>query len=148
MMDDRYSRYTERYAYSPKALARLVLSYELRGLADSAAAGVPTGNDDAAEPGEEVGDALGLVLQAQEILTRAVLFERAKGTSWETIAEQLDTNRQAAHERYRKAERESSPEAWRPEPRLPAPAEGSRALRYEWSRTRLGRRSKSARPNI
>lgn len=99
---------TERYAYSPKALARLVLSYELRELADRAAAGVPTGSDDYAEPGEEVGDALDLMHQAQEVLTRAVLFERAKGTSWEAIAEQMDIKRQSAHERYREAE-----QAWK-----------------------------------
>ncbi|MCE0448029.1 hypothetical protein LT493_42385 [Streptomyces tricolor] len=48
-----------------KALARLVLSYELRELADRAAVGVSTGSDDYAEPGEEVGDALALVHQAQ-----------------------------------------------------------------------------------
>ena len=95
---------TERYAYSPKALARLVLSYELHELADRAAAGVPTGSDDDAEPGEMVGDALSLVHQAQEVLTRAVLFERAKGTSWEAIAEQMDIKRQSAHERYRETE--------------------------------------------
>ncbi|GAA2201215.1 hypothetical protein [Streptomyces bangladeshensis] len=95
---------TERYAYSPKALARLVLSYELRELADRAAVGVSTGSDDYAEPGEEVGDGLALVHQAQEVLTRAVIFERAKGTSWEAIAEQMEMKRQSAHERYREAE--------------------------------------------
>ncbi|WP_424217804.1 hypothetical protein ACN20G_37230 (plasmid) [Streptomyces sp. BI20] len=96
----------ERYAYSPAALARLVLSHELRELADCAEAGVPTGGDAHAEPGEEVEAALGLVHRAQEVLTRAVLFERAKGTSWETIAEQLEVRKQSAHERYREAEQE------------------------------------------
>ncbi|MFG2881087.1 hypothetical protein ACGFYV_01950 [Streptomyces sp. NPDC048297] len=106
MADVEHDPETERYAYSPKAFARLVLSYELRELADRAEAGVPTGSDDCAEPGEEVGDALGLVHQAQEVLTRAVLFERAKGTSWEAIAEQMGNKRQSAHERYREAEQE------------------------------------------
>ncbi|MFD8822091.1 hypothetical protein ACFV1C_07005 [Streptomyces sp. NPDC059605] len=106
MMDVEHDPDTERYAYSPKALARLVLSYELRELADRAAAGVPTGSDDYAEPGEEVEHALALVHQAQEVLTRAVLFERAQHTSWETIAEQMDMKRQSAHERYREAEQE------------------------------------------
>lgn len=106
MTDMEHDPATDRYAYSRTALARLVLSYELRELADRAAAGVPTGSDDAAEPGEEVGAALDLVQQAQEVLTRAVLFERAKGTSWEAIAEQMDVKRQSAHERYREAEQD------------------------------------------
>ncbi|MGW0491159.1 hypothetical protein [Streptomyces olivaceus] len=106
MTDVEHDPDTERYAYSPKALARLVLSYELRALADRAAGGVPTGSDDYAEPGEEVADALALVHQAQEVLSRAVLFERARHTSWEAIAEQLDVKKQSAHERYREAEQE------------------------------------------
>ncbi|MEV1049039.1 hypothetical protein [Streptomyces sp. NPDC049916] len=67
---------------------------------------MPTGSDDYAELGEEVADALALVHQAQEVLTRAVLFERARHTSWEAIAEQLDMKKQSAHERYREAEQE------------------------------------------
>ncbi|MFJ4700627.1 hypothetical protein ACIP5N_21385 [Streptomyces sp. NPDC088768] len=106
MMNVEHDADSERYAYSPKALARLVLSYELRELADRAAGGVPTGSDDYAEPGEEVADAFALVQQAQEVLTRAVLFERARHTSWEVIAEQLDMRKQSAHERYREAEQE------------------------------------------
>nr|WP_024127904.1 hypothetical protein [Streptomyces sp. 14R-10]AHF46178.1 hypothetical protein pZL1.13 [Streptomyces sp. 14R-10] len=106
MTDVEHDPDTERYAYSPKALARLVLSSELRELADRAAAGVPTGGDDHAEPGEEVERALALVRQAQEVLTRAVLFERARHTSWEAIAEQMGMKRQSAHERYREAEQE------------------------------------------
>ncbi|MFD4370143.1 hypothetical protein [Streptomyces sp. NPDC058486] len=99
---------TERYAYSPKALARLVLSHELRELADAAAAGVPTGSDEYAEPGEEVAAALELVRQAQQVVNRAVIYERAKGTSWEAIGEQMDIKRQSAHERYREIE-----QAWK-----------------------------------
>ncbi|WP_331751505.1 hypothetical protein OG215_40010 (plasmid) [Streptomyces globisporus] len=106
MTDVEHDPDTERYAYSPKALARLVLSYELRELADRAAGGVPTDSDDYAEPGEEVADALALVRQAQEVLSRAVLFERARHTGWEAIAEQLDMKKQSAHERYREAEQE------------------------------------------
>ncbi len=40
----------------------------------------------------------------EEVLTRAVLFERAKGASWKAIAEQVDMKRQSTHERYRWAE--------------------------------------------
>ncbi|MBD2829901.1 hypothetical protein ID875_21290 [Streptomyces globisporus] len=104
MTDAKHDPDTERYAYSPKALARLALSYELRELADRAAAGVPTGSDEYDEPGEEVAEAFALVHQAQEVLVRAVLYERARHTSWEAIAEQLDMKKQSAHERYREAE--------------------------------------------
>ncbi|MFB7649443.1 hypothetical protein ACFC0S_15700 [Streptomyces sp. NPDC056084] len=106
MTDVEHDPDTERYAYSPKALARLVLSYELRELADRAAASVPTGSDEYGEPGEEVADAFALVHQAQEVLLRAVIYERAKHTSWAAIAEQLDMKKQSAHERYREAEQE------------------------------------------
>ncbi|MFE4678204.1 hypothetical protein [Streptomyces sp. NPDC056723] len=94
---------SERYAYSRTALARLAFSAELRELADRAAARVPTTNDCWSHPGEPVGDAFDLVKQAQEALTRAVIYERQKGTSWEAIAEQLDIKKQSAHERYKDA---------------------------------------------
>ncbi|MFG3229389.1 hypothetical protein ACGF07_32030 [Kitasatospora sp. NPDC048194] len=97
---------TDRYAYSRTALARLALSHELAGLADRAAAGVPTVNDAFTNPGESVGDALHLVELAQEVLARAVVYERQRGASWEKIGEQLDVARQSAHERYREAEEE------------------------------------------
>lgn len=45
-----------------------------------------------------------MVHQSQEVLTRAVLVERAKGTNWETIAEQLDIRGQSDQARYREAE--------------------------------------------
>jgi len=99
---------TDRYSYSRTALARLALAYERRELADRAMGGVPTTSDAwRSNRGEEVADALDLVHQAQEVLTRAVIYERAKGTSWESIGEALgDISRQSAHERYREAEQE------------------------------------------
>jgi hypothetical protein len=109
----------DRYAYTHAALARLVLSYEMRDLAKRAMSEVPTGSDGYAEPGEHVGSALDLVEQAQKALTAAVLYERTKGTSWEAIADQLDVRKQSAHERYRDAEQQ-----WRAalhEPRLTHP---------------------------
>lgn len=111
---------TDRYSYSRTALARLALAYELEELADRAMGGVPTINDAASHPGEMVSDALDLVHQAQEVLTRAVLYERAKHTSWEVIGEALgDITRQSAQERYREAVQE-----WKDsqqEPYYPAP---------------------------
>ena len=55
---------------------------------------------------DQVSAALGLVERAQEVLTRAVLYEQEKGTSWEKIAEQLGIRRQSAHERYQEPQRQ------------------------------------------
>ncbi|MFE7268539.1 hypothetical protein ACFU9B_42320 [Streptomyces sp. NPDC057592] len=119
MTDAEHDPDSERYAYSRTALARLALSFELRELADRAAAGVPTTNDMWARPGEAVSDALDLVHQAQEVLARAVVYERQKHTSWEVVGEQLDMKKQSAHERYKEAVTE-----WQlslQEPHYPAP---------------------------
>jgi hypothetical protein len=119
MTDAERDPSNDRYAYSRTALARLTFSAELRELADRAAAGVPTTNDMWARPGEVVGDALDLVHQAQEVLVRAVIYERQKHTSWEAIGEQLDMKKQSAHEKYKDAVAE-----WQlalQEPLYPAP---------------------------
>lgn len=95
----------DHHAYSRAALARLALSHELRELADRAAAGVPTDADAFAAAGETVGEAMDLVRQAQEVLLRAVVYERQMNTSWEAIGYELDDiTRQSAHERYAEAE--------------------------------------------
>lgn len=111
---------TDRWAYSRTALARLALAHEAAYLSDRSAAVVPTKNDAWSHPGETVGLAAELVEQAQEVLTRAVLYERQKGTSWEAIGEQLDgITKQSAHGRYKEAEQE-----WKAslaEPFYPAP---------------------------
>lgn len=133
---------TDRFAYSRAALARLVLSAELRDLADRAAAGVPAGSDSWSRLGEKVGAARTLVSMAEEVLARAVIYERARGATWETIADELDMKRQSAHERFRDAERE-----WQEslhEPFYPAPPEwGVRNLRLHeaaYEPTATGRR--------
>ncbi|MFJ9574568.1 hypothetical protein [Streptomyces bacillaris] len=92
---------------------------------------MPTGGDEYAEPGEEVGEAAALLHQAQEVLTRTVIFERAKGTSWATIAEQLGITEQTAQERYGEAE-----QAWKEalhEPFNPIPP-GTRAVPTDFLR--------------
>ncbi|MFI9824586.1 hypothetical protein ACIHFC_29655 [Streptomyces sp. NPDC052013] len=102
MTDAERTPDTDRYAYSRAALARLVLSFEQKQLAVQAAAGVPT--DDAyATPGSLVTEAQQLVQLAREVLTRSVIYERTKGTSWEEIGEALGITRQSAHERFKAA---------------------------------------------
>lgn len=94
----------DRYSYSTRALARLVLSEQMSEVADHAASLVPTIGDYRA--GEMVEAARGLLSMAQEALVRAVLYERERHTSWETIGEVLDVTRQSAHARFREDEQE------------------------------------------
>jgi hypothetical protein len=100
------SRDDDRYAYSRAALARLALSDARRELADQAAVGVHTDSDPWAAPGEHVRAAQELVHLAEEVLTRAVIYERARGTSWEAIGSELDITRQSAHTRFRDDEKQ------------------------------------------
>uniref|UniRef100_UPI003F491A85 hypothetical protein n=1 Tax=Nocardia sp. CA-095871 TaxID=3239971 RepID=UPI003F491A85 len=96
----------DRYSYSTRALARLVLSDQMSDIADHAASLVPTTGDRGWYPGEIVAAARGLVDLAQAALVRAVLYERATGTSWEIIGEVLEITRQSAHAKFREDEQE------------------------------------------
>jgi hypothetical protein len=102
MTKDRSTTEDDHLSYSRTALARIALSWELMELANQAAAKVPTTHDMWLRPGEAVSDALMLVSDAQEVLARAVVFERERGTSWEEIGARLDgITRQSAHARYK-----------------------------------------------
>ncbi|MGW3200133.1 hypothetical protein ACWDBD_37315 [Streptomyces sp. NPDC001118] len=91
----------DRLSYSRAALARIVLSDALTDLADSASGGVPT-RDAWVNRGEIVAHAVELMDRAREVLSRAVIYERARGASWEQIGYALDDiSRQSAHERYK-----------------------------------------------
>ncbi|WP_306358962.1 MULTISPECIES: hypothetical protein [unclassified Nocardia] len=96
----------DRYAYSTSALARLVLSEQMREVADHAASLVPTIGDRGLHGGEMVAAARGLLNMAQEAMVRAVLYERSRHTSWETIGEVLEITRQSAHAKFREDEQE------------------------------------------
>jgi hypothetical protein len=88
--------------YPPRARARLALAVAARNLSDLARSAVPTTADrPAARDGEAVEEALRLVAAAEEVLNRAVVWEREKGTTWEAIAEALGGRRkQTAQERF------------------------------------------------
>ncbi|GAA3516567.1 hypothetical protein FHR32_000302 [Streptosporangium album] len=103
---ERSSKYRSA-AYSQVSLARLGVSEHARDLADAARGLVPTTCDAHAGDGEFVKDAAHLVEVARLLLESAVVYERIKGTSWEQIGTALDrVSRQAAHERYARAEKE------------------------------------------
>src|SRR5215211_7484547 len=84
----------------PAALARLALSQAARELSDSARHFVPTTSDRHSQGGMMVEDAARLVSAGQYVLERAVIYERERGRSWETIGEALGITRQSAHERF------------------------------------------------
>jgi hypothetical protein len=87
--------------YPPRARARLALAVAARNLSDLARGAVRTTADRYAHEGEAVEDALRLVAAAEEVLNRAVVWEREKGTTWEVIAEALGGRRkQTAQERF------------------------------------------------
>lgn len=86
----------------PATLARLALSAAAATAADNARGLVPTRADGYASSAELVGHAASLVADAQEVLDRAVVAERARGVSWAEIGEVLGgVSRQAAQERFR-----------------------------------------------
>jgi len=87
--------------YPPRARARLALAVAARNLSDLARGTVGTSADRHAHDGEAVEDARRLVAAAEEVLNRAVVWEREKGTTWEVIAEALGGRRkQTAQERF------------------------------------------------
>ncbi|MFG3204888.1 hypothetical protein [Streptomyces sp. NPDC048192] len=89
-----------RGTYTREALARLVLSSAAHGLADTARELVPTRHDAYAGPGGRVSEARTLVGPAEELLTRAVVYERERGASWADIARYLGVDAREAKERY------------------------------------------------
>lgn len=96
----------DRYSYSTRALARLVLSEQMSGVADHAASLVPTIGDEGWRAGEMVEAARRLLDMAKEAMVRAVLYERTRHTSWEAIGDVLQMTRQSAHAKFREDEQE------------------------------------------
>jgi hypothetical protein len=90
-------------SYSRRALARLVFSAAAAQLADRARGRVPTNDDSWLKPGELLGEARSLLVAAEEILGKALIFERERGTSWAEIGEELDISKQAAQQKHGQA---------------------------------------------
>jgi len=103
------------------SLAKLVLAYDARELAEAAHGFVATYGSYEDVTIEEVGR---LVLApAKRLVDAAVVAARLRGVSWETIGEVLEITRQSAHARY--AEAEKAFEAMLDEPEATA-ADGTR----------------------
>jgi hypothetical protein len=93
--------------FPPSDLARLAHAKAARELSDTARAEVPTHADPDAEEGDFVARGLRLVHEAERVLELAVVLERERGASWETIGMALgQITRQSAHERYAAAHHE------------------------------------------
>ncbi|MFE3107278.1 hypothetical protein ACFXKJ_16945 [Kitasatospora indigofera] len=90
----------ERSAFTRAALARLVLSDTSVDLAGAAGNLAITRFDDQTGPGGRVSEAAALREAADRLLTRAVIFERERGSSWEQIAHYLGTEPADARERF------------------------------------------------
>ncbi|WP_285735613.1 hypothetical protein [Kitasatospora phosalacinea] len=90
----------ERSAFTRAALARLALSDTGVDLAGAASNLAITRFDDQTGPGGRVSEAAGLRAVADRLLTRAVVFERERGSSWEQIAHYLGTDPADARERF------------------------------------------------
>ncbi|GCE00475.1 hypothetical protein [Embleya hyalina] len=87
-----------RATFTRAALARLVLSHAGVGLAEGAANLAITRFDDQTGLGGRVSEAVALREYADHLLTRAVIFERERGSSWEDIAHFLGTDAARARE--------------------------------------------------
>lgn len=115
--------------YSHAAQARLALSAAARGVSDEAR-GLVSADDRGSGAGEIVERAVQLVDDARALLERAVVYERERGASWQTIGAAIGISRQTAHERFAEVERRWKDALGRPDaaagpraPRLPAGAE-------------------------
>src|SRR4051812_17289840 len=90
-------------AYSRRALARLAFSSAAAQLADRARSRVPTNDDNWARPGELLDEARSLLVAAEELVEKAIIFERERGTSWADLGEVLAISKQAAQQRHGQA---------------------------------------------
>ncbi|MCD7439790.1 hypothetical protein K4B79_16350 [Streptomyces lincolnensis] len=90
----------DRSAYSREALARIALCSQAVSTARTASVLVVTRNDVDTGPGGRAGEALSLIRLAECALTRAVVYERERGASWEDIGRYLELGPAEAEERF------------------------------------------------
>jgi hypothetical protein len=86
--------------YSRRALARLAFSSAAAQLADRARSRVPTNDDSWSKPGELLDEARSLLVAAEELVEKAIIFERERGTSWTELGEVLGVSKQAAQQKH------------------------------------------------
>ena len=90
----------DRAAFTREALARLAFSSSAVNTARCAMGLVTTRNDVDTGLGGRAGEAAGLIEAAELVLTRAVVYERERGATWEEIAHYLETDPAEAEARF------------------------------------------------
>jgi hypothetical protein len=86
--------------YSRRALARLAFSVAAAELSNRARSRVPTADDSWARPGELLDEARALVAAAEELVGRAIVYERECGSSWTVLGEVMGVSKQGAQQKY------------------------------------------------
>lgn len=86
--------------HNPTKLARLALSRQATEVAERAAQLVPTVSDEWGHACEWLEPAVGTLQDAELLVKRAVVFERARGTTWEQIGDFLGITKQSAQAKY------------------------------------------------
>ncbi|MEV4277613.1 hypothetical protein [Actinoplanes xinjiangensis] len=92
--DDARSRFSRR------ALARLVLCDQARGLSNAAADLAVTRYDEFCGAGGRVSEAAAVAGHADRLVTAAVVYERERGSSWADIGRYLDLDAAAVQQRF------------------------------------------------
>lgn len=126
----------------PADQARLAMSDAAAELADRARGQVDTTSDGYAVGGEFVEAAQRILSEATDLLGLAVIYERARRTSWADIGEALGVSRQAAQERFAPAVRrweEGLDMPYTPTPRAHLPNLPPAAMEPRWAAGRLDR---------
>jgi hypothetical protein len=88
-------------SYGRLARYRLAVSAAAADIADAARALVATASDGFGHAGEIAESARRIAVDANDLLTYAVAYERSRGTTWPALAERFDTSRQNVAEKYK-----------------------------------------------
>jgi hypothetical protein len=84
--------------YSRASRLRVVLASQAAEIADLAAAMVPACADSEVEHGAFIQSARQIAVQARDLLTTAIAWERQLGASWEAVGQELGVTCQSARE--------------------------------------------------
>ncbi|WP_329449457.1 hypothetical protein OG894_00135 [Streptomyces sp. NBC_01724] len=83
---------------SPRDESRIALAITVSLLGERALDATPVRED--IDPGDLLRSALDLLTRAEQVVARAVVAERERGTTWDQIGTAAGTTRQSAHEKW------------------------------------------------
>jgi hypothetical protein len=96
----------DRLAYTPAMLARLVYSHGAHELSERLLSEAATHSDSYGRGAFLTEEALATIVEADALLSAAVVADRTRGASWQAVAEALDVPTECALERFAERERE------------------------------------------